>query len=141
MANKSGNAYALTLLCPILPGAQPGTEPGIEGTSHASSLRYQLQQQVRVSEESPMAKVQNTYLCRFYVLDDVPYQAKPAILEHLNSRYLVFCSNFHGELDDYLTGMWIAIEQEIRVILNHCVGFSEVSDLARTSPADCCCYR
>ena len=130
MANKSGNAYALTLLCPILPGAPPETEPGIGGKSHVACLRYELQQQVRVSEESPMAKVLNTYLCRFYVLDDVPYQGKPAILEHLKSRYLVFSSNFHGELDDYLKGMWITIEPEIRFILDHCVGFSEVSDVA-----------
>ena len=49
MANKSGNAYALTLLCPILPGAPPGTESGIGAKSHVACLRYELQEQVRMS--------------------------------------------------------------------------------------------
>jgi hypothetical protein len=128
VANQSGNAYALTLLCPILQDspAQPVEE--MTGQSHADLLRYELQQ-LRVSDESPMARVPNTYLSRLFVLNDVPYQGHPAVLEHLKSSYLVFESNFHGGLDDYLRGMWNAVEQEIRAILSHCVGFDRVSDL------------
>ena len=129
MANKSGKAYALTLLCPVLPGVPAVPEPGLEGQTYVACLRYQLQQ-VRLSEESPMAKVPNTYLCRFFVLEDVFYQGKPAIREHLKSNYLVFSSNFHGELDDYLKGMWRTVEPEVRYILSHCVGFSWVRDEA-----------
>jgi len=129
MANKSGKAYALTLLCPILPGIPSNPQPGLEGQAYVACLRYQLQQ-VRLSEESPMSKVPNTYLCRFYVLEDVFYQGKPSLRENLKSNYLVFSSNFHGELDDYLKGMWRVVETEVRFILNHCVGFSQVTDEA-----------
>src|SRR5436189_4999301 len=80
MASKSGNAFALTMLCPILPGSPPDCGDGMEGQSHAARIRYQLQQ-VHVNQDSPMARVPNTYLCRFYLLDDVPYQGKSAYLE------------------------------------------------------------
>ncbi len=60
-----------------------------------------------------MAKVPNTYLCRFCVLSDVPYQGKPAYLEHLKSDYLVFSSNFYGELEPYLEGMWNALQEGV----------------------------
>ena len=129
MANKSGNAYALTILCPIRHGVPTKCVDGMEGQTHGACLRNELQR-VRVSEDSPMARVPNTYLSRFYLLTDVPYQGKPAIREHLNSDYLVFSSNFHGELEPYLEGMWAAIEPEIRAILDHCFGFDNVRNSA-----------
>ena len=122
MANKSGNAYALTVLCPILPGVPKDAPPGMEGQTCANLIRYELQQ-LKLSEDSPMARVPNTFLSRLWVLDDVPFQGLPARLEHLKSNYLVFSANFHGGLDDYLTGMWNNVEQEIRAILGCCVGF------------------
>ena len=81
----------------------------MDDQTYADVIRYQLQQ-LRVNEESPMARVPNTYLSRLWVLNDVPYQGRPAVLEHLKSNYLVFSSNFHGELDDYLKGMWRDVE-------------------------------
>jgi hypothetical protein len=129
MANKSGNAYGLTMLCPILGGAPPDAPAGIGGQSYTSLLRTQLQT-LHVNEESPMAKVPNTYLCRFLVLSDVPYQGKPGFLEHLKSDYLVFTSNFHGELEPYLEGMWNALQEGILAILRHCVGHEAVHDAA-----------
>ena len=74
-----------------------------------------------------MAAVPNTYLCRFWVLDAVPYQGKPAFLDHLQSAYLVFSSNFYGELDPYLDGMWKALEPGIRTVLWHCVEGAKVN--------------
>ena len=124
MANKSGNAYGLTLLCPIRPGVPPDTGDGLDRQCYAAHLRHLLHG-VRVSADSPMARVPNTYLCRFFLLEDVPYQGSPALREGLKSSYLVFSSNFHGELEPYLEGMWKAIEPEIRAILNHCVGFDD----------------
>jgi hypothetical protein len=77
-----------------------------------------------------MAQVPNTYLSRFYILNDVPYQGYPTTLEHLKSQYLVFSANFHGELEDYLTGMWKVVEKEIRALLQYCYGFEKVHDAA-----------
>ena len=127
MANKSGNAYALTMLCPILPGLPPDAGMGANTQTYTTLLRDALQT-VRMNETSPMARVPNTYLCRFYVLSDVLYQGSPALLEHLKSDYLVFSSNFHGDLEPYVTGMWNAAEPEVRAILWHCVGTENVCD-------------
>ena len=124
MANKSGKAYALTVLCPVRSGIPKKCPTGMEGQSHSACLRYALQQ-VRVSEDSPMSRVPNTYLSRFFLLSDVLYQGKPAIREHLKSEYLVFGAEFHGELEPYLKGMWDALQAEIRVILGFCYGFDE----------------
>jgi hypothetical protein len=130
MANQMGNAYALTLLCPIRHGVPEQCPEGLAGQLCADCVRYLLQDVMRVSEDSPMARVPNTYLSRFYILDDVPYQGKPAVLEHLKSNYLVFSANFHGDLDTWLTGMWSAIQPEIRDLLQYCFGFDTVHDCA-----------
>ncbi len=130
MKNKSGNAYGLTLLCPILRGSPKQCPEGMDDQNYSALIRYQLQQ-LRVSQASPMAKVPNTYLSRLFVLDDVPYQGKPAHLEHLKSNYLVFCADFHGELDEYLNGMWNAIRPEITAVLRYCVGFDRVDSAAK----------
>jgi hypothetical protein len=124
MANTSGNAYGLTVLCPIRSGV-PEQTPG-NRESYTALLRDVLQT-LRVNEQSPMAQVPNTYLCRFWVLGDIPYQGKPAFLEHLKSEYLVFSSNFYGQLDPYLEGMWKALESGIRTILWHCVEGARVN--------------
>jgi hypothetical protein len=129
MANKSGNAYALTLLCPILQGAPKTAPEGMNDQTYADLIRYELQH-LTMSEESPIARVPNTYLSRLFVLNDVPYQGRPAVLEHLKSNYLVFSSDFHGELEDYLVGMWSAVEPEIRAILRYCVAFERVTNVA-----------
>jgi len=133
MPNQSNNAYALTTLCPILPGVPDDLPPEIShmnGQTHSACIRYLLQDVFRVSVNSPMAKVPNTYLSRFYILQDVPYQGHPAILEHLKSEYLVFSSNFHGDLEPYLEGMWANVKPEIQALLPHCWGSENVRDSA-----------
>jgi hypothetical protein len=129
MANKSGNAYGLTVLCPILQGGPLNAAGDMEGPTYASIMRYQLQK-LGCNSDSPMAKVPNTYLCRFYVLNDVQFQGKPAHLDHLKSDYLVFSSNFHGELEPYLEGLWSAVGSLVSVFLKNCVGFDSVHDSA-----------
>lgn len=121
MPNQSGRAYGLTTLCPI-----------INGSTHNRSYGTIIQQRLEdwpLNEKSPMAAVPNTYLCRFFVLDDVRYQPD-AKLDHLKSKYLVFTSNFHGELDTYLEGMWQHAGKHLKDVFEHCVGFASVKDAA-----------
>ncbi len=120
MPNQSKNAYGLTTLCPIIIGSQMGE-------SYTVITRDRLQD-LKVNVNSPMAKVPNTYLCRLFVLNDVIYEARSAVNEHLKSAYLVFSSNFHGTLTPYLTEMWKASEGKIREIWEFCVGFSDVQN-------------
>jgi hypothetical protein len=130
MANTNGNAYALTTFCPIKPGADP--DPSSHGRSHVFMLRDVLED-LPLNHRSPMARVPNTYLCRFYVLNDMIYQGrtdhgKPVLLDHLKSKYLVFTSNFYGELEPYLQGMWRHAEKDVVRIWRHCIGFDQVRD-------------
>jgi hypothetical protein len=142
--NKSGNAYALTMLCPI--------KPGVEGNRiYADLIRDQLESW-NMADTSPMSKVSNTYLCRFFVLDDIYTESLPgasiwdalsdiriipsneqrlAALPHtdrLQSRYLVFTSNLHGDVDIYLQGMWQNMQSDIKNIWRYCYGFEDVND-------------
>jgi len=118
MGNQFGNAYGLTVLIPV----KHGTE---NNRAYDKIIRDQLQKWP-LDEQSPMAKVPNTYLSRVFLLNDVFYEGEPAIEEHLKNKYLVFSSNFHGELDTYLTGMWTAIGDLLKDFLRHCVAFHKV---------------
>ena len=129
MGNTSDNAYALAVLFPILPGFPPGAGDGAGGQTHTTLLRNLLQT-LHVNEKSNMAKVPNTYLCRFWVLSDIPFQGSPAFLEHLKSDYLVLSANFHGELEPYLQGVWSALREDVLAILAHCVAHESVRDEA-----------
>lgn len=147
MGNVSGNAYALTILSPIKNGY---TQDEI---AYADLVRDRLQgwnQELN----SPMALVPETYLCRYFVLDDVYTESLPGASaldtfsdflplvpdsirrkalpkeDHLKSRYLVFSSNFYcgpdGDLDGYLRGMWTAISDRIKEVWGFCYGFEGV---------------
>ena len=120
MPNQSGKMYGLTALCPIQNG-------GFENQSFATIVRQQLQS-LGTNEFSPMAKVPNTYLARLFVIDNVFYEGKPAQLDQLKSKYLVFVVDFHGELDSYLEGAWSASSDDFRRIWEHCVAFDQVRD-------------
>src|SRR4051812_18057199 len=126
MGNLRGKAYALTILSPIKNDIVPGEE-----ICCAEKVR-DLLQEWNFLPNSPMTMVPQTYLCRYFVLDDVYTQSLPgsSILdtfsdflpivpddvrrdvlpyeEHLKSRYLVFSCNFHcgsaGTVDAYLRG-------------------------------------
>jgi hypothetical protein len=118
MANENGKAYGLTVLCPI-------RDDKHEDRSFAATIRERLHN-LPVDEKSPMAKVPNTYLCRFFVLDDLSYQGKPALSDHLQSKYLVFVCELHGQLDVYLQGMWKNAEGTIRSVWEYCIGFEGI---------------
>jgi hypothetical protein len=123
MRDRRGNAfglktaaYGLTALCPIV-------NTNHNDQSAAALVRCHLRD-VPLDAQSPMAKVPNTYLCRLFVLDDVPYQGHPAQLDHLKSKYLVFVAEIHGELEPYLRGMWNHAEAFVRATWKHCVAFA-----------------
>jgi hypothetical protein len=102
MSNHSGKAYGLMVLCPLK------SETGLDQSPEAF-LRDFLNDLPQL-EQSPMAAVPNTYLCRFFVLNDVFYQGKPAELDHLKSKYLAFVAEIHApeesDVDEYLRMMW-----------------------------------
>lgn len=120
MPNENGRAYGLTTLCPLINDSQ-------NDRSYATIIRDRLRT-LPVDEDSPMARVPNTYLCRMFVLDDVFYQGNPANEEHLKNKYLVFVAELHGKLEPYLEGMWHHAHNEIRRIWEYGIGFEAVSN-------------
>ncbi len=121
MPNISGNAYALTTLCPIKSGHS-------NDESNACLLRRVLQE--LDENNSPFAKVPNTYLARLFILDDTIFESHPYTLDRLQSKYLVFTANIHGDLDTYLDGMWANMQEEIKAIGKYFVGFGNVNSAA-----------
>lgn len=147
--NISGSAYALTILSPIKSGH------GDDEIAYADLVRDRLEGW-NTEVNSPMMLVPQTYLCRYFVLDDVYTESLPGAdlrnmfadlltivsdkarragmpkQDHLKSRYLVFSCNFHGgpagDLDGYLRGMWQAISGRIQEIWGFCYGFETVHD-------------
>lgn len=120
MANVMDNAYGLTALCPIVNGFEAGR-------AYGDCVRDELLL-IPTGAASPFASVPQLYMCRFYVLDDVYDQGYPANQEHLQSRYLVFCANLHGDLDAFLRSMWRAAEPTVLRLFKRCVAFGDVRD-------------
>jgi hypothetical protein len=121
MANQSGSVYGLTILSPIL------QDPTAE-MSHNCSLREKLASLPR-DQFSPFAKVSSTHMARLVVMDDVVYVGMPSCEEHLKSQYLVFETNFDGDLDAYLARMAREIPNEVEALWQHCWGYPGVQDV------------
>ncbi|HEY6876414.1 MAG TPA: hypothetical protein VI299_00260 [Polyangiales bacterium] len=118
MPNRSGNAYGLTCLCPLRNDSE-------DDQSYAAIVRGLLRK-LPADENSPLAKVPNTYLCRMFVLDDVFYEGLPAQEDHLKSKYLVLVVELHGELDAWLRDMWTHAHASIALLFKYCIGFRDV---------------
>jgi hypothetical protein len=120
MPNQSGNVYGLTILSPII------NEP--DGSiSHDCAIRDYLAKLPRGSG-SLFAKISSTHLARLVVMDDVVFVGTPAVEEHLKSKYLVFETNFDGDLDTYLTRMAREAPDEVHAVWRHCVGYPGIGD-------------
>ena len=122
MANRNGQVYGLTILSPII-------EDERLDIGHSMEIRWYLGHLAR-DHKSPFAQVSSTYLARLVVMDDVVYVGAPACEEHLKSRYLVFETNFDGDLDTYLTRMARETPEFVDAVWKHCVGYPGLSDTA-----------
>ncbi len=127
MSDRFGQAYGLTLMSPLI------GEPDVDGTAHDVAIRGELRA-LNAEPESPFARVPTTHLARWVVIDDAPYEAEPAKVDHLQSKYLLFTSNFDGgTLDDttalntYLESLRTQITEVVERLYRHCVGFPGTS--------------
>ncbi len=115
MPNQSGSVYGLTILSPII-------DDGRATPSHDLQIRKYLAT-MPTGQDSPFALAPGTHLARLVVMDDVIFVGVPAIEEHLHSKYLVFESNFDGDLDSYLRGLARTVPQYLDTVWSHCVGY------------------
>jgi hypothetical protein len=120
MANRNGQIYGLTLLSPII-------EDETLNICHSMEIRRYLAKLPR-DHRSPFARVSSTHLARLVVMDDVVFVGSPACEEHLKSRYLVFETNFDGDLDSYLKRMAQEAPEFVNSVWQHCVDYPGVTN-------------
>ena len=107
--NVSGQAYALAVLTPILPGREG------ELVAHLDSLGD--------GDASPLARVPGTHIARWVVIEDVIFQGAGQRKRDRLSPRLLFSSNFDGDLDAYLEGLRIGMAGDADAIWGHCQGY------------------
>jgi len=121
MPNQNGSVYGLTILSPIL-GDEKATP------SHDLQIRDYLAT-MPTGEDSPFALAPGTHLARLVVMDDVVFVGHPAHGDHLKSRYLIFETNFDGDLDTYLRRMATETKEFVEAVWKHCVGYPGTNDV------------
>jgi hypothetical protein len=108
--NVSGQAYALTVLTPILDG-------------HAAELTAHLEA-LPEGDASPLARVPGTHLGRWVVIDQVKYQGHgQRQRDALSASRLLFTSNFDGPLEPYLERLRTGLGEDADAIWDHCRGY------------------
>lgn len=115
--NVSGQAYALTVLTPILDG-------------HAQQLTAHLDA-LPEGPDSPLARVPGTHLGRWVVIDQVKHQGHgQRRRDALSASRLLFTSNFDGELEPYLERLRTGLGEDADAIWGHCRGYPGHADAA-----------
>jgi hypothetical protein len=123
MPNRSGTAYGLTVLSPI-------DDDRSVPPSRIDQIR-QFLDGLETGAGSPFARLTEHHFVRFAVLDDVFFEGYPAKVDHLQSAYLMFTSDFNGDLDAYLRRLVLEVPEVIEGIWGHCYGFPGTADPAK----------
>jgi hypothetical protein len=112
-ANVSGQAYAFMAMTPVKPGEEQALTTYLRG--------------LRDAGPSPLAKLARTHLARFVVVEDFHNDRtwKQRREEHLDLPYLIFTSNFDGDLDSYLDELCEQLAPEATEIWGRCIGCPE----------------
>lgn len=112
--NLAGRAYALTILCPIIPG-------------HEVPLRDHLARLDR-GARSPLAALRGTHFARWIVFgrpDHAGGLPEPGVQRSL---HLLFDSCLDGDRDAYLEAMRTGMSADVDAVWQHCVGYPGSSD-------------
>jgi hypothetical protein len=110
--NRNGQACVFQAMTPIAPGK-------------ADELRAYLE---RLRERgSPFAKLPRTHMGRFVIVEDFAHDRswRQRKQEHLDLPYLIFTSNFDGDLDSYLDELCDVMADEAKQIWGRCIGCPE----------------
>ena len=108
--NVSGQAYALTVLTPILAGHEDALAAHLDALPEGG--------------DGPLARVPGTHLGRWVVIDDVKHQGHgQRRRDALRESRLLFTSNFDGGLDPYLERLRTGLGEDADAIWGHCRGY------------------
>jgi hypothetical protein len=112
-ANVSGQAYAFMAMTPVKPEEEEALANHLRG--------------LRAAGPSPLARLPRTHLARFVIVPDFHNDRtwKQRNDEHLDVPYLIFTSNFDGDLDSYLDELCTELADEAQQIWGRCIGCPE----------------
>jgi hypothetical protein len=121
MSNLNGSIYGLTILSPIREDVDAELPHSIAIRAYLAGLSK--------GQDSPFDKLSGTHMARLAILDDIPSVGWPTVEDHLKTQYLIFESNFDGDLDSYLNRMGREIPAFVHSIWEHCVGYPGVQNM------------
>jgi hypothetical protein len=105
--NVNGQAYALTVLTPIVPGEEAALTSYLQALTHATS---------------PFAKLPRTHFGRWVIVPEFVQAKEQPKQDVLTTQYLLFTSNFDGKRDSYLDELCRELSAEAQEIWGRCVG-------------------
>jgi hypothetical protein len=114
--NRSGQAYGLTVLTPVLAG-------------EVSALAAHLDT-FGSEDASPLARLAATHFARWVIIEDVVYEGGRQRRDALKASRLLFTSNFDGPLDAYLEAMRTDLGEDADAVWGHCAGYPGRADAA-----------
>ena len=114
--NRSGQAYGLTVLTPIL-------------EDRVSALAAHLDT-FGPQDASPLARVAGTHFARWVIIEDVVYEGGRQRRDNLKASRLLFTSNFDGPLGGYLEALRSELGDDADAVWGHCAGYPGRADAA-----------
>lgn len=105
--NIAGRTYSLMVWTPIRPGEEDALRAYLDGLDKTGS---------------PLANVPRTHMARWIVVPDMPVAPGTDLSDPLGTQFLLFTSNFDGDVDSYLRELVELIPDEAAAIWSHCVG-------------------
>jgi hypothetical protein len=105
VSDRSGQAYAFMAMTPVMEG-------------HERELRAYLE--TFDQRTSPFAALPQTHFGRWVIIRDWVNNRTQPERDHLGCAYLIFTSNLHGSIDEYLNAL-CKLEQA-QSIWSHCIG-------------------
>ena len=103
----AGETYSLQVWTPIRPGEEDALRDYLEALP---------------PEASPLARVPRTHMARWLIVPDMPVAPGTDLRDPLGGPFLLFTSNFDGDVDSYLHELVAQIPQEAAAIWSRCVG-------------------
>ena len=107
--NVSGQAYALSVLTPVIDG-------------HLDELRAHLDG-LGEGDASPLARVPGTHIARWVLMEDVVYQGEGQPKRDTLTPRLLFSSNHDGDVGAYLERLRTGMGADADAIWSHCRGY------------------
>jgi hypothetical protein len=105
--NVVGRTYSLMIWTPIRPGEEDALRTHLERLGSA---------------DSPLAKLPRTHMARWIVVPDMPVAPGTDLRDPLGTQFLLFTSNFDGDVDSYLHELVALMAEQAAAIWSRCVG-------------------